>query len=55
LSSKNKNTKTWICIFCLTTNPLTYDLGIQQIEEYVQGKSGSNGIFFIVDLSISAS
>lgn len=31
-SSKNKNTKTWVCSFCLTTNALTYDLGTQQIE-----------------------
>jgi len=54
-SSKNKNTKTWVCSFCLTTNTLTYDLGTQQIEEYVQGKAGSNGVFFIVDLALSAS
>lgn len=54
-SSKNKNTKTWVCGFCLTTNTLTFDVGTQQVEEYVQGKSGSNGMFFIVDLALSAS
>jgi len=34
-SAKNKNTKTWVCPFCLTNNPLTVDLGVQQVEEYV--------------------
>ena len=54
-SSKNKNTKTWVCGFCLTTNSFNLDLGIQQVEEYVQGKVGENGMFFLVDLCLSAS
>ncbi len=53
--SKNKNTKTWVCSFCLTTNPLPLDLGISQIEEYVEARVGDTGVFFIVDLCISAS
>lgn len=38
---------------CLTTNPLNYDLGQTQVEEYVEGKNGENGIFFVVDLCLS--
>ena len=52
-SQKNKNTKTWSCPFCLTSNPLLLDIGIDEIEEYVEAKVGDNGIFFIVDLCIS--
>jgi hypothetical protein len=52
-STKNKNTKTWVCIFCSTTNPLTLDIGQHSVEEYVESKSGENGIFFIVDLCVS--
>jgi len=37
---KNKNTKTWTCSFCLTTNTLNYDYGFQQIEEYVESRVG---------------
>jgi hypothetical protein len=54
-SAKNRNTKTWVCSFCLTTNSYTHDLGIQQVEEYVQAKTGDNGLFFIVDLCLSPS
>jgi hypothetical protein len=39
-SQKNKNTKTWVCNFCLTTNPLTVDIGNSQVEEYVEAKVG---------------
>ena len=31
-STKNRNTRSWTCTFCLTTNQLTMDIGIQQIE-----------------------
>jgi transcription elongation factor Elf1 len=34
-AQKNKNTKTWICSFCNTSNPLHVDIGISQVEEYV--------------------
>ena len=30
-SAKNKATKTWTCSFCPTNNPLSQDIGIQQI------------------------
>lgn len=54
-STKNRNTKTWVCNFCLTTNPLPYDVGTSQVEEYVETKLNENGLFFVVDLSISKS
>jgi len=52
-SQKNKNTKTWICNFCLTSNPLTVDIGNEEVEEYVESRVGDCGIFFIIDLCIS--
>jgi hypothetical protein len=39
-SSKNKNTKTWVCAFCSTSNQLTVDIGLQSVEEYVESKTG---------------
>ena len=38
--SKNKATKTWNCSFCMTGNPMTVDIGLQQVEEYVESKVG---------------
>jgi hypothetical protein len=52
-SIKNKNTKTWVCSFCGTTNPYTVDIGVQLVEEYVESRVGENGILFIVDLCLS--
>jgi hypothetical protein len=51
-SQKNKNTKTWICSFCLTSNPLLVDIGLQQVEEYVESKVGETGLYFLVDLCL---
>ena len=52
-SNKNRNTKTWTCNFCLTNNPMMQDIGIQQIEEYVQTKAGNSGLFFVIDTCVS--
>ena len=52
-SAKNRNTKTWTCSFCPTNNPMGQEIGIQQIEEYVQGRYGETGIFFVIDLCLS--
>jgi hypothetical protein len=51
-AQKNKNTKSWTCSFCLTSNPLLVDLGLQQVEEYAESKFGDNGVYFIVDLCL---
>lgn len=53
-SQKNKNTKTWVCSFCLTSNPLMMDLGLSQTEEYVESKVGETGLYFLVDLCLPA-
>lgn len=53
-STKNKNTKSWTCSFCPTTNPLPVDIGNNQVEEYVEAKVGENGLFFIIDLCVPA-
>jgi len=42
----------WNCNFCQTANPLLLDLGFEQIEEYIEGKVGDNGIYFIIDLCL---
>jgi hypothetical protein len=42
----------WNCGFCQTSNPLLVDIGIEQIEEYVESKVGENGIYFIIDLCL---
>jgi phosphopantothenoylcysteine synthetase/decarboxylase len=49
---KNRNTKMWSCSFCQTSNPLLVDIGIEQIEEYVESKVGENGMYFIIDLCL---
>jgi hypothetical protein len=53
-SQKNKNTKTWVCSFCQTNNQLIMDIGLQQVEEYVESRVGENGIYFLVDLCLPA-
>jgi hypothetical protein len=42
----------WSCSFCQTSNPLLVDIGIEQIEEYVESKVGENGMYFIIDLCL---
>ena len=42
----------WNCGFCQTSNPLLVDIGIEQIEEYVESKVGENGIYFIIYLCL---
>lgn len=51
-AQKNKNTKTWVCSFCLTSNPLALDIGLQQVEEYVESRVGETGLYFLVDLCL---
>jgi len=52
---KNKNTKQWTCSFCLSSNPLIVDIGLQQVEEYVESRVGETGVYFIVDLCLAES
>ena len=54
-AQKNKNTKTWTCSFCMTSNPLIVDIGLQQVEEYVESKVGETGVYFLVDLCLPQS
>jgi hypothetical protein len=49
-SVKNKNARKWSCGFCGTDNGLLMDVGNYNTEEFVEAKSGENGIFFVVDL-----
>lgn len=42
----------WNCGFCQTANQLMVDIGIEQIEEYIESKVGDNGIYFIIDLCL---
>jgi hypothetical protein len=51
-AAKNKQARKWTCTFCSNDNPLIMDVGNNNVEEYVEAKSGENGLFFVIDLSM---
>lgn len=51
-SVKNKNARKWTCSFCGGDNALLMDVGNYNAEEFIEAKSGDNGIFFVVDLAM---
>lgn len=49
---KNTVSKRWTCRFCGIDNPYLIEVGTTQVEEYIEGKAGDTGVYFIIDLCI---
>lgn len=51
-SIKNNNARKWTCGFCSSDNALIMNVGNYNAEEFIEAKTGENGLFFVVDLSM---